>query len=184
PREVADRLAAGHVGLKLHPGVGHYHADDPRLDPFVERAAQAKTAVAIHTGPGNSDPARIARLAARFPTVPFVLYHTYLGSQGGKRKAVRLARDHENLFLETSWCGWHTIERLIADLGPQRVIFGSDAPVDGFRHYALRNLEGHNSYKDVMCWMSERLDTETARAIMSDNARRLFHLGPASNGGG
>ena len=185
PKEVADRLAAEHVGLKLHPGVDDYPADDPRLDSFVEQAARANTPVAVHSGPGNSDPAKIARLAARFPTVPFVLYHTYLGLPRGRRKAIRLARDQENLILETSWCSWDAVEQLIGALGPERVIFGSDASVDGERHYSIRNLGGRETYKEVMCWMVERLGIETARAVLGDNTRRLFRLeSPDTKGDG
>lgn len=176
PAEVADRLARGHVGLKLHPAVDNYPADDRRLDPYIELAATAGAPVAVHSGPGNSDPAKIARLAARFPAVSFVLYHTYLGIASGKRRAVRLARSHPNLVLETSWCSWNTVNQLIDELGPDRVLFGTDAPVDGAHHYASRNVAGRDTYKEIMSHVVRRLGVETAQSVLGDNARRLFRL--------
>ena len=40
-----------------------------------------------------------------------------------------------NLYLETSWCGFDDVRWLIDEVGPERVVFGSDAAVDGPRHY-------------------------------------------------
>jgi predicted TIM-barrel fold metal-dependent hydrolase len=176
PDEVAQRLANGHVGLKLHPSVDEYPADDRRLDRFVELASAAGTPVAVHSGPDHSDPAKIARLAGRFPDVTFILYHTYLGLSFGKRRAVRLAHSHPNLVLETSWCTWNAVKRLIDEVGPDRVVFGSDAAVDGAHHFSSHNVGGRQSYNEIMSRIVTELGLDTARSVLSHNARRLFDL--------
>src|SRR5216683_3295494 len=44
-------------------------------------------------------------------------------------------REQPNLYLETSWCQWRTVLRLIEEVGAGRVLFGSDAAIDGAVHY-------------------------------------------------
>ena len=92
--EVRERLAEGYVGLKLHPTVDDYQADTRELDPYLEIAAEVGCPVACHSAPGEADPDHIRRLAERFPTVPVVLYHTYLGpSEGRRRRAAQHVRE-------------------------------------------------------------------------------------------
>jgi len=54
--EVRARLTAGSVGLKLHPTVDDYRADDYELDPYLEIAADLGRPVACHSAPGDADP--------------------------------------------------------------------------------------------------------------------------------
>lgn len=179
PDEVAARLAAGYVGLKLHPSVDDYPADDPALDVYLQVAADAGATVAVHSGPGPSDPARITHLASRFPTVPVVLYHTFLGLPWGRRRAIHHAHDQPNLILETSWCRSREIERMVHTIGPERVMFGSDATVDGPYHYTSRNVQGVETYKDGMVRIARGLGTDAARKVLSENAVKLFRLNSA-----
>lgn len=176
--EVEERLAAGAVGLKLHPTVDDYPADDRALDPFLEIAAEAGCPVACHSAPGDADPDHIRRLAERFPDVPIILYHTYLGPPEGRWRAARHVREQPNLYLETSWCQWRTVLRLIAEVGDDRVLFGSDASIDGMAHYTRNppNVEGRETYNDGLVPLVRTLGTERAGKLMGDNARRLFGI--------
>ncbi len=179
PDEVAARLSGGYVGLKLHPSVDDYPADDPALDVYMQAAADAGATVAVHSGPGLADPARITRLASRFPTVPVVLYHTFLGLPWGRRRAIHHAHDQPNLILETSWCRSREVERMIHVLGPDRVMFGSDATVDGPHHYASRNVQGVETYKEGMVRIARHLGPDAAHKVLSENAIKLFRLNSA-----
>jgi hypothetical protein len=182
--EVEERLAAGAVGLKLHPTVDDYPADDRALDPFLEIAAEAGCPVACHSAPGDADPDHIRRLAERFPDVPVILYHTYLGPPEGRRRAAQHVREQPNLYLETSWCQWRTVLRLIEKVGDERVLFGSDASIDGMAHYTRNppNVEGRETYNDGLIPLVRTLGVERAGKLMGDNARRLFGLNGNSHG--
>ena len=177
--EVRRRLDAGHVGLKLHPSLDRFPADDRRLDPYLELAERARVPVAVHSAPGNADPDRIRRLAERFPSVPVLLYHTYLGPPWGRRRAARHARRQPNLYLETSWCGSREVLRLVDEVGPDRVLFGSDGAVDGPWHFVQRppNVEGRETYNQVLLAVARGLGEAAARKVLRDNTSRLFRLG-------
>lgn len=178
PDDVARRLAAGAVGLKLHPTHDRYPADAPGLDPFLTVAAEAGVPVTVHTAPGPSDPDLVARLAERFPQVPFVLYHTFLGPPSGRRRAARHAQRLPNLYLETSWCRSREVRRLIDAVGPNRVLFGSDAATDGPVHFVRSppNVEMVETYNQGLLTLARRLPAATLRALLEGNTRRLFRL--------
>jgi Amidohydrolase/Starch/carbohydrate-binding module (family 53) len=176
--ELRLRLASGFVGIKLHPTSDDYHADDPALDPYIDIAAEMGVPVACHSAPGDADPDHIRRLAERFPTVPLILYHTYLGPREGRVRAVRHALEQPNLLLETSWCGWRDVMAFVDQVGADRVLFGSDAVADGHAHY-LRdppNVEGQETYNGGLVALVRSLGTVDARKVMSDNTRRVFAL--------
>ena len=178
PDEVRRRLADGAVGLKLHPVYDNYPADSPGLDPYLTVAGEAGVPVTVHSSPGPADPDLIARLAARFPQVPIVLYHTYLGPAEGRRRATAHARRLPNLHLETSWCAWRTVQRLIDEVGPDRVLFGSDAATDGPTHFVRKppNVEMRETYNEGLLRLAGRLTPATTRKFLEGNARALFRL--------
>jgi predicted TIM-barrel fold metal-dependent hydrolase len=121
----------------------------------------------------------IRRLAERFPTVPFVLYHTYLGMPEGRRRAARHASELENIYLETSWCRSEEVERLLDEAGPDKVLFGSDAAVDGPHHFVRQppNVEMVESYNGGLLRLARRLEPEVLHRLLEGNTRHLFRLG-------
>ena len=176
--DVRWRLEQGYVGLKLHPSHDNYRADDEGLGPYMELAQEFGCPVAVHSAPHQSDPDLIRRTAERHPGVTFLLYHTYLGHFEGRMRAVNHARQLPNLYLETSWCSANQTHALIDAVGPDRVVFGSDAAVDGAAHYTHDppNVEGTSTYNDTLLTLARQLDRDTAVKVLGDNARRLFRL--------
>lgn len=176
--DVRKRLEDGAAGLKLHPAYDHYPADSPTLDPYLQAAADARVPVAVHSGPGTSDPTLIRRLAERFPTVPVVLYHTYLGHPEGRFRASRHAREVANLHLETSWCSSMEVVRLIDEVGPDQVLFGSDGAIDGPLHFVRQppNVELTETYNQGLLRLARRLAPDVFRKLVETNTRTLFGL--------
>ena len=115
---------------------------------------------------------------------PIILYHTYLGPPEGRLRAAQHVREQPNLYLETSWCQWRTVLGLIEHVGEDRVLFGSDASIDGSTHYARHppNVEGRETYNDGLIPLVHKLGQERARKVLGDNARRLFGLNGNSHG--
>jgi predicted TIM-barrel fold metal-dependent hydrolase len=175
---VRARLDDGAVGLKVHPAFDNYPADTPALDPYLRVADEAGVPVTVHSGPGPADPDLIRRLAERFPAVRFVLYHTFLGPPEGRRRASRHARDLPNIYLETSWCRSTEVERLVREVGADRVLFGSDAATDGPQHFVRHppNVEMTENYNTGLLRLARRLRPDVTRRLLEENARELFGI--------
>ena len=175
---VRARLDDGAVGLKVHPAFDNYPADTPALDPYLRVADEAGVPVTVHSGPGPADPDLIRRLAERFPAVRFVLYHTFLGPPEGRRRASRHARDLPNIYLETSWCRSVEVERLVREVGADRVLFGSDAATDGPQHFVRHppNIEMTENYNTGLLRLARRLRPDVTRRLLEENARELFGI--------
>lgn len=176
--DVERYLASGFVGLKFHPTIDDYRADDATLDPYLDLATRLAVPACIHSAPGDADPDFIRRLAERFPRVPILLYHTYLGPVEGRWRAAQHAREQPNLYLETSWCRAGDILRLTEDAGVEKVIFGSDASIDGVTHFCRQppNVDGEETYNDGLLRLVRALDPAAAKRVMGDTARHLFGL--------
>jgi len=122
------------VGIKLWISV---HADDPRLDPIMARAAELQVPVLHHawykaTGFvfNESTPAQVATLARRHPDVTIIMAHL----AGGGWRGVRDVRDCPNVVVDTSGAQPHAglVEYAVEELGAGRVVFGSDWPIRDF----------------------------------------------------
>jgi predicted TIM-barrel fold metal-dependent hydrolase len=122
------------VGVKLWVAE---HADNPALDPLVERAAELDAIVFQHTWikntgnlPGESTPMDLAALAARHPTAKLICGH----AGGDWEQGIRAVRPHKNISVELG--GGDPVagitEVAVRELGPERILFGSDAPGRSF----------------------------------------------------
>lgn len=117
------------VGVKLWVA---RHCNTPELDPIAERAAAMKAPVLQHTwfktdgnGPGESTPSDIAELAARHPTVSFICGHT----GGNWELGIRAIRGARNVLAGLAGSNPTNgfVEMAVRELGPERVVYGSDA---------------------------------------------------------
>lgn len=150
--EELDRCVAhGNLGgIKLWVSV---NSRDPRLDPIMERAAALGAPVLHHawykaTGYAfeESTPADIADLARRHPGVTIVMAHL----TGGAWRGVIDVRDCRNVLVDTS--GGQPVAGLVefavAQLGAERVVFGSDWPIRDFATQRARVLGADVSARD------------------------------------
>jgi uncharacterized protein len=122
------------VGVKLWVAV---HCNDPRLDPIISRAAELKAPIYQHTYwrtaellPGESNPADLAELARRHPDARLICGHTGNDWERGIR-AIRAAK---NVSIDLSGCDPTAgmVEMAVRELGPERVMYGSDFPGRSF----------------------------------------------------
>ncbi len=122
------------VGVKLWVAV---RADALELDPIVERATELKAVVLQHawmkvTGnlPGESTPIQLATLAARHPNAKLICGHT----GGDWEQGIRAVRAHANISVDLGGGdpAAGITEMAVRELGPERIVFGSDAPGRSF----------------------------------------------------
>jgi predicted TIM-barrel fold metal-dependent hydrolase len=160
-------LELGLRGLFLHPWEENFRVNSPRVDPLLARCATLQLPVVIATGyPWVSEAAQVGELARRFPNVPIVMTHGgQINISGlGQADAMQVLRRQANVCIETSGVYRQDfLEDVARDLGPERVMFGSNAPRMDIRLEIAR-----------IRWAKV---PDTARALMlGHNARRVFKL--------
>lgn len=125
-------LDAGMRGLRLHPWEDGYRITDPSVATVIEAAADRTVPVWIHAGyPVVTHALSVRPVVDAFPDVRFVLTHAAQldPSGGGVADALLLARTTRNTYFELSGVYRRDlIENLLATVGPERVLFGSNAP--------------------------------------------------------
>lgn len=155
----------GFRAIKLHPLFDAYCADDESVDPIVELAGELHVPVFIHSGhPPYSLPWQIGWLAERHPGVPIVLLH--MGHCHGVYvdAAIKVAKRHPNIYLETSGTSMSVKIREACDtVGPDRVMFGIDSPF-------------HEPSVEIEKTRATHLDEAALKRIYHDNAAKLMNL--------
>ena len=131
PRAVAElrrALQKGAAGIKLHPALQGFLLCDEIVHPIIELAGEHDVPVFFHTGtPAYSQPMQVAELALRFPSINFIMGH--MGSTDYWLDAVPAALEAPNVYVDTSWSLPQKIERAVAAIGANRVLFGTDSPL-------------------------------------------------------
>ncbi|GAC1629338.1 MAG: hypothetical protein NVS4B2_11330 [Chloroflexota bacterium] len=123
----------GSRGVFLHPGEELFRINDPRVERIVDVAQQHEKPVIVAAGyPWVSEALQIGSLAARFPRTTFVM------TNGGQFNISGLGMTNAWLALETNTnlkvqtTGEYRqdfIERVASDLGADKVLFASGAPL-------------------------------------------------------
>ncbi|MFD0663585.1 amidohydrolase family protein [Thermocatellispora tengchongensis] len=116
-------------GIKLHPELhGDYPLDGPAYRPVWEFAAERRVPVLSHSYFGGDPLGVFAALADEYPTVPLLLGHA--GLDYGLDRVVDVVGERPNIHLDLtgplSWDG--VVEFLVAELGAERLLYGSDMP--------------------------------------------------------
>lgn len=118
--------------LKIHPFCHEYPVDREGYRPLWAYANDHRLVVLSHTWESdpNCGPAMFGPIAADYPGATIILAHAG-GTQEGCRQTIEVVRAHDNLYLDTATSQLHVamIERFVHEVGPQRVLFGSDIPL-------------------------------------------------------
>ena len=116
-------------GIKLHPEIEFFDPNEEELmEPVYEAARRYHVPVIFHTGMSSkAAPAVIAELASKYPDVPVILGH--MGVSEYVKQAVAVARQNDNIYLETSVVGWMPlIMEAFNRVGTSKMLYGSDHP--------------------------------------------------------
>jgi predicted TIM-barrel fold metal-dependent hydrolase len=178
---VERAVAAGARGLKFQLPVQGFPADDPRLDPAYEVAADHDLPVVLHAG--------TAPMFRDDPNVGVDRFESFLASYPELRACAAhmgayevdafcdLARTHENVFLDTTFAMSAVAEEYM-NFDPESiddetlvelsesVMYGSDYPNIPYRYEAERR---HLLARD--------LPVEVQRDLFSRTARRFLGVG-------
>ena len=160
-----DRLAAqGVKGVKMMPLLQEVYPDDPRCSRLYEALIERKMILVTHAGRDPLDrqeifgtPERFARTVECYPDLRVVLAHL-----GGLRMWDEV-REHlltagGNVYFDTAYVSFYMgpeeMAELIRDIGPKRVIFGSDYPWEepGRAAQIIAHLELEKAEREAVLW--------------------------------
>lgn len=139
-------LASPIAGFKVHNSLQRISYSDRRFLDVLKLIADRRPELPIymHTGdypiykPLEMDWVKsLSIVLSEFEDLPFVCGHC---GWNRPQAALRLARKHKNLWLETSWQPPRIIRKLCDALGPERLLLGSDYPLFSMRR-AIRNCK-------------------------------------------
>ena len=150
--------------------IGEIEADKrcnvPEMDPIVECAASMNVLILQHTWlktngnlEGESTPYDLVELARRHPGVQFVCIHT----GGDWERGIRILRPQKNVCAEIAGSNPTAgfVEMAVRELGPERVIYGSDV---GGRSFASQ----------LSKVLGARVPDAAKELILGGNLRRLL----------
>ena len=145
-------LELGFRGLRLFPADHGFPMDGEAVDPVLDKARELGIPVTVDGCREGCEPARIAAAASRFPEVPFIVDVGFRPSAPPASMRVPLppegriaetAREIPNLYLGLTAMAaveLYCIKRLMGVCGPEKLIFGSNAPY-GLPRLAVQGFE-------------------------------------------
>ncbi len=152
------------AGLYLHPTRQGFFPTDGIVEPLIAVAREYEWPVVIHTGTYiQSDILAVAELARRFPETTFLCDSAGFADMWFELPG--LMADLPNLYYIASLIWPRAIANTIKLYGVSRILFGSGSPRDSLGA-AIERID--------------RLELSDAdyRAVMHDNATRIFGLAP------
>ncbi|OCL25744.1 hypothetical protein U472_15600 [Orenia metallireducens] len=154
------------VGFKMHPYHSNMKISDERCKEYLEFANKHGFSFAVHTaGDNNSDPYHVYQVAKEYPNINFIMVHMGLGTDNSK--AIELITKLDNLYGDATWVNFDRVVEAIKKCGSDKILFGTDAPIDG--------IDTYQKYEDIM--RSKGILTEEEyNNLFELNAKRIFRL--------
>ena len=149
-------------GLKLMPTVHGFRAVSQIPYALMHKAEELGVPVTIHSGTFYTYPLQICELADAFPNVPVIMDH--MGYRYYCLEAIAAARRSPNVYLmTTAVMEPHWIRQAVRELGAERVLYGSNAPLVYPR-------------TQIMVIRQAELSEAEERQVLGENAACLYRL--------
>lgn len=163
------------VALKVHPFLSNLSFSDEKMYPYLELARKYKLPVIIHTADGKNDsPMRVYEMACKYPDLIFIMAH--MGLCTDNRLAVDLMGKAENLYADTAWVPVETTLEIIRRYGSERIMFGSDNPIDGLDTYDCNPKGEPSLYRQYFGPLKEMISAKDYENLMENTARKVFGI--------
>lgn len=171
--EFVEMVAANRdliFGIKVHPYLANLPFNSYEIERYVQLAKQLDLAVVTHTATdANSSPRLVSEVARKYPSVNFVLYH--MGMTEDSREAISLIAEHPNLYGDCCWVPPRNVLEAIQTCGSDRMLFGTDNPINGPETYDDRAY-----YRPYLDGLGGDLPPADFENFMFKNAVRVFKL--------
>lgn len=166
-RLILKNLDAIH-GLKFHPWESQLRITSPKLKPYLRLARKCKLPILVHTAKDKySDIRYLRKVALEYPDLNFIAAHLQL--LGDRNEAIDAIKDVKNVYCDTAWVSLQEAQKALEALGKNRVLFGTDNPIDGER--TLDNPLYEAYFENAL-----KLPLSSYRSLMAKNAIRVYKI--------
>lgn len=156
----------GYIGLKLLPDYHRTRLSDEIYRPALEYANANKMLVLSHTwgvsmnGESCNSAYEVEKLLNSYPNICFIMGHS---CQGQVDLAIELAQKYPNAYLDLCDTGRlnGVIEKMVRKAGAEKVVFGTDAPMQSFSF-------------QLGCVLGAQISSAEKRMILRENALRIL----------
>lgn len=163
------------VALKVHPCLSNLSFSDEKMHPYLQLAEKYNLPVIVHTAETEVDsPMRVYEMACHYPNLKFVMAHMGLGTDN--TLAIDLMGKASNLYADTTWVPVATTLEVIRRYGSERVMFGSDNPIDGVDTYFCNPLGEESLYRQYFGPLKEQISKSDYENLMEKTARKVFGI--------
>ena len=162
----AFRQYPGYAGLKFLPDYHRTALTDSVYEPVFRYANERHMLVLSHTwgvsmnGESCNAADKIVAILDRYPNITFLMGHS---CQGQVDLAIEIAANYPNAYLDLCDTGRlnGVVEKMVRRAGAEKVVFGTDAPMQSFRF-------------QLGCVLGAGISQQEKRLILRDNALRLL----------
>ena len=100
----------------------------------------------------------------------------HMGLGTDNKEAVELMAKADNLYADTTWVPVSTTLEVIRRYGSERVVFGTDSPIDGIDTYYYNRAGEPSMYREYFNGLEEKIGKEAYANLMYRNAMRIFKI--------
>lgn len=162
-------------GIKVHPYHSKTSVDSLKMKTYIELAEKYNLPIVAHTGGcEEADSIHIYNAAKMYPNVNFVMVHLGLGTDN--KESIKLLGKADNLYGDTTWVPMNHIIDAVKEFGSEKILFGSDNPIDGVDTYHNNPKGDISIYQDYFNNFQDTIGSESYNNIMYKNAIKLFKL--------
>lgn len=162
-------------GLKIHPFHSLVAPDDERLEPYYKLAYECNLPVVSHTGGCEQAMSHhVYNAAKKHPEINFVMVHMDLGTDNSK--AIELLGSLPNLYGDTTWVSVKSTLKAVEKWGSEKILFGSDNPIDGKDTYLHNKTNDRSLYQEYFNEFKNMVSKADYENIMYKNAKKLFKI--------
>lgn len=135
--EEAFRKNPGYVGLKFLPDYHRSILSGSTYQPVFEFANEHRMLVLSHTwgvsmnGESCNSADKIVDVLEKYPNITLIMGHSV---QGQVDDAIEIAKTYRNAYLDLCDTGRlnGVIEKMVREVGSEKVVFGTDLPMQGY----------------------------------------------------
>ena len=158
----------GYVGIKVLPDYHRTNITDKSYEDVLRFANERKLIVLSHTwgvsmnGESCNSADKIVQILDKNPDITFIMGHSI---QGQTELAIEIAKNYPGAYLDLCDTGRFNgmVERMVREVGAEKVLYATDAPMQGY-HF----IQGAVLAADIT--------DEERRLIFRGNAERLLKL--------